>query len=77
MKEFLGLFANIKGGPISTILGALMFIFGGILIYNTYQSDNTVTWVSVEVGIFGIGGYLLVISDTWIRSLFKGKNEVS
>jgi hypothetical protein len=75
MKEFLSLFSNIKGGPISTILGTLMFLFGAFLIYGTYRSDNSITWASVETGIFGIGGYLLVISDNWIKSLFKQKNE--
>lgn len=64
-------FKNIEGGPISTILGVFLFVFGGLVIWNSYEDSNTVTWVSVEVGLFLLGIYFLGKSDKWIRGLFE------
>jgi fucose permease len=60
MKGILEVFKNVKGGPRTTIIGALLMAFGGFLIYNT---ETTFTWVSVEVGIFILGTYLCIIND--------------
>ena len=73
MKEILDLFKNVSGGPMTTIIGAIFFGLGGITIWKTYQSANTVTWVYVEVGLFVIGAFLLFKSDEWLKSLFKKK----
>ena len=61
MKEVLQALKNVKGGPKTTVIGALMMILGGVLIYT---ADFTFTWASVEVGIFIVGVYLCLINDS-------------
>lgn len=73
MEKILEIFKNVKGGPMTTIVGAIFFALGGITIWNTYQSENVVAWASVEVGLFVIGAYLLFKSDEWLKTLFKKK----
>lgn len=74
MEKFLKLFENVKGGPISTFIGLALFIFGGVMIYSTYKSENAVVWASFEVGIFGVGMFLLLKSDIWIKDLISKKD---
>lgn len=62
MKELLEIFKNVKKGPKSSIVGTLLMIFGGYLMYVT---EDSFTWTSVEVGVFILGVYLCLTSD-WI-----------
>ena len=71
MEKILDLFKNVKGGPMTTVVGVIMFALGGWATWTTYKSDNVIAWVSVEVGIFIVGAYLLFKSDEWLRHLFK------
>lgn len=73
MEAILKIFANVKGGPMTTIVGAIFFGLGGVTIWKTYTSENLVAWASVEVGLFVIGAFLLFKSDEWLKSLFKKK----
>ena len=71
MKDFIQLLGNITGGPVSTIVGLVLFIGGGFSIWQLDQSK--IMWNSVELGLFGVGIILLLKSDGWIKSLFKKK----
>ena len=68
MKELLEIAKNVKKGPKSSIVGALLFVFGGYMIYS---SENTMTYMSVEVGVFIVGLYLFLTSD----GLFHNKED--
>ena len=60
MKDLLEVAKNVKKGPKSSVVGALMIIFGGYLIYD---NDQTITYASVEVGLLIVGLYLFLTSD--------------
>ena len=60
MKELLDLAKNVQKGPKTSIVGALMILFGGYMIYD---NDQTITYASVEVGLFIVGLYLFLTSD--------------
>lgn len=68
MKEVLELLKNVKRGPKTSIVGIILCLFGGYLIYTM---DTSLTWASVEVGIFVVGLYLCLTSD----GLFAKKDE--
>lgn len=75
-KEFIDYLKNLEGGPVSTVMGFIMFIFGGVMIYVSSGSENTVTWASIEVIIFAVGLILLLKSDKWLKKIkAKNKNE--
>ena len=59
MKDLLELAKNIKKGPKSSIIGLLMFLGGG---YTIYTHEHTLTYTSVEVGVFVVGLYLFLSS---------------
>ena len=67
-KEFIDYLKNVEGGPISTFLGLVMFLFGGAAIYFSRGSENPISWASLEVGIFAVGIVLLIKSDKWLKS---------
>ena len=54
------LLKNIKGGPKTTLVGALLIVLSG---YMMYSNDFTVTYTSIEIGMLGVGIYLFVIND--------------
>lgn len=60
LKDVTELLKNIKGGPKSTAVGALLIIFSG---YMMYTNDFTATYTSIEIGILAIGVYLFVVKD--------------
>lgn len=60
MKEIFDLLKNVKKGPKTSLIGALMMVFGGYLIYVT---EGDLNWASVEVGLFALGAYLCLTSD--------------
>ena len=69
MKELLDLTKNVQKGPKTSIVGALLLLGGSYMIY---ASNATLTYMSIEVGIFVTGLYLFLTSDTgW----FKKKEE--
>jgi hypothetical protein len=70
MKEIADLLKNVKKGPKTSIVGALMMIFGGYLIYN---NETDLEWASVPVGLFAMGAYLCLTSD----SIFSKKDDKS
>lgn len=70
LDKIVTYFTNVKGGPISTVIGLLMFIFGGVMIWKM----DGLSWASVETGVFILGILLLLKSDTWIKGLFKKKD---
>lgn len=71
MEKFLKLFENVKEGPVSTIIGLIMFLLGAVLIYLTYKSEDALVWMSVEVGVFACGALLLLKNDEWITKAYK------
>ena len=70
MKDVIGLLGNVKKGPKTSIIGGLMMAFGGYLIYET---EATLTWASVEVGVFVLGLYFFLTSDTLLNDTSKDK----
>lgn len=62
---------SIKAGLISTIIGIIFFIGGGIMVYVTYKDTHALEWASVEVGLFVIGALFLKANDEWITNKFK------
>lgn len=60
MKDLLDLVKNVKKGPKTSIVGIILFLFGG---YTIYTSEVTLTYMSIEVGIFVVGLYLFLTSD--------------
>jgi len=60
MKDALELLKNVQKGPKTSIIGAIMMVFSGYLIYET---EGDLTWASVEVGLFVLGTYLCLTSD--------------
>ena len=64
---------NIKAGFVSTGLGGILFIMGGVMVWQTYKSDTPVVWVSVETLTFVSGIILLLKNDEWITGKFKKK----
>lgn len=68
---------NIKGGPVSTFIGVVLFIMGSIMVYKTYKSESPLLWTSVEAGVFALGIFFLVISDEWIKKSIKKKDDQS
>lgn len=74
MDKLLSLFKNIKGGPMTTLVGLVLFFSCGTIIFETKGDENQLAWVSVEVGLFVLGIYFLVISDSWIKTLFIKKD---
>ena len=75
MNEIIKLFQNVTGGPMTTIVGGIFFALGGMTIWQTYQSEHTVAWASVEVGLFVIGAFLLFKSDNWLKSFFPNNED--
>lgn len=63
---------SIKQGLISTIIGVIFFIGGGVLTYLTYKDTHALEWASVEVGLFIIGALFLKANDEWITKKFRG-----
>jgi hypothetical protein len=51
---------NVKKGPKTSVVGTLMMIFSGYLIYT---SEASLDWASVPVGLFALGTYLCLTSD--------------
>ena len=68
MKDLLELAKNIKKGPKTSIVGLLLCLFGGYMIYD---NEQTMTYASVEVGVFVVGLYLFLTSD----GLFSKKKK--
>ena len=60
MKDVFDLLKNIQKGPKTSIIGFLMMVFGGYLIFVT---EGDLTWASVPVGLFALGSYLCLTSD--------------
>lgn len=60
MEPIFKLLTNVKKGPITSVLGAVLLCFGGYLIYT---SEQTTTYMSFEAGIFFGGIMLLVLPD--------------
>lgn len=60
MDKIISILGNLNGGPKTTIVGAAFMLFGGYLIYS---SEQELTWVSIEVGMIGIGLFLLFTPD--------------
>jgi hypothetical protein len=73
MKDLLGIVQNIKKGPKTSLVGFILFIAGG---YAIYTHEDTMTYTSIEVGIFVLGLYLFLSSDGPIaNALFKKKKK--
>lgn len=67
MRDLLELTKNVKKGPKSSIIGFVLFIAGGYMIYSDWKSpdpENALTYTSIEVGIFALGLYLFLSSDS-------------
>ena len=60
MKDLLDIAKNIKKGPKTSIVGALMVLFSSYMIYS---NEQTLTYTSVEVGLLITGLYLFLTSD--------------
>ncbi len=61
MKEVLGIFKNVKRGPITTAVGCVFMAFGGFMMYQV--GFDKVEFNSVSFGIVAIGAWLLVSKD--------------
>jgi hypothetical protein len=59
MKQILPFIKNIKGGPKTTIVGAVLM---GIALVKYFLSDYHVE-ITVDVPLFGIGLILLFLKD--------------
>ena len=65
--------SNIKQGILSTVIGFIFFIGGGIMVYFTYKDKHALEWASVEVTLFFLGALFLKANDEWITGKFKKK----
>ena len=73
MRELLSVMENITKGPKTSIVGFLMFLGGGLMIYEDWKNpETTLTYASIEVGVFFIGMYLFLSSD---GIFFKNKKK--
>ena len=75
MKDLLSIVQNVKKGPKTSIVGFLMFVGGGYMIYTDWKNpspENALTYASIEVGIFILGLYLFLSSD---GLFFKQKKD--
>lgn len=74
MNEMLKWIKNIKGGPISTLLG-LVLVGAGIYMY--VQLDPSEAISLTEGGLITVGSALLLKSDDWIKGFIgKGGSDV-
>ena len=60
MESIINIVKNVKKGPITSLVGVGLCVFGGYLIY---ASEQTPTYMSLEAGIFFVGVVLLVSPD--------------
>lgn len=69
--KFIDIFKNITAGPMSTLLGLVFFIAGGVMVWTTYQSDDVIVWTSFEVIALAVGCILLIKNDEWLKGFFE------
>ena len=62
MKEILAIAKNIPQSPKTSIIGTLMCVFGGYLIYSNLGKHD-MTYASVEVLMFAGGLFFLLKVD--------------
>lgn len=78
MKELLSVMQNVTKGPKTSIVGLLMFLGGGYMIYEDWKTpgaEDLLTYTSIEVGIFFVGLYLFLSSDGVLLKKPKEKDE--
>ena len=68
MKNPIEMFQNVRKGPKTTLVGALIMAFAGWMIY---KAEVTLTYTSIEVVLFLLGTWLFLLSD----DIFKKKGE--
>ena len=51
-----------------------MMVFGGYLIYQ-HDTEVDLTWASAEVGIFILGVYFCLLSDSVFKKKEKREND--
>jgi uncharacterized protein YqgC (DUF456 family) len=66
MNEILGLFKNVKGGPVTSIIGGTLMLFAGFMMYKT--GFDKIEYGSVSVGIMVLGILFLLKSDDGISN---------
>lgn len=67
MRDLLSIVQNVQKGPKTSIVGFILFIAGGYMIYSDWKNpdpENALTYTSIEVGIFALGLYLFLSSDS-------------
>jgi hypothetical protein len=67
MEILSKIFERIQGGLMSTILGVCLIVSGWKLMGKV----EDLSYDSVELGLFLLGLFFLLISDKWILGLFK------
>jgi len=60
MEALLKVLKRVKSGPKTTFGGAALTLFA---LYLIYSSEATLTWVSLEAGLFIIGIILFFSND--------------
>ena len=75
MNKIIEIAKNIQEGPVTTVLGVVLFLFGGWMVYTTYKSEDDLVYVSVEVGVFLLGVLMLLAYDDYIASIFTKKKK--
>ena len=60
LRDVTDLLKNIKGGPKTTIVGAVLILLSS---YMMYTKDFTLTYTSIEAGILALGIYLFIAND--------------
>jgi hypothetical protein len=71
MEILSKIFERIQGGLMSTILGVCLIVSGWKLMGKV----EDLSYDSVELGLFLLGLFFLLISDKWILGLFKLINK--
>lgn len=61
------IFEKIQGGLVSATLGICLIVSG----WKMLKKVEDLTYDSVELGLFLLGLFFLLISDKWIISVFK------
>ena len=76
MNELLKAMQNVTKGPKTSLVGLIMFLGGAYMIYEDWKNPKTsLTYASIEVGIFAVGLYLFLSSDGFFLKRSTGPKE--